>query len=78
MAWVKLGRDTGVQSCGPYEMRILLLSMPDSFEPPTSVELRGLQLFEGRSYFEGKDVRLGCQACPTRDCTVTRTGVRPT
>ncbi len=49
---------------------------PTAFEPPTLLERGGLNLFEGRSYYEGKDIRLACQACPLRDTVVTKRGVR--
>jgi ferredoxin, 2Fe-2S len=50
---------------------------PDAFEKPSSIELDGLRLFEGRSFYAGKKVRLACQAHPVRDTVVTKRGVRP-
>ncbi len=49
----------------------------DAFELPGPLELKGLQLFDGRSFYSGKNVRLACQARPVRDTTVTKRGVRP-
>ena len=50
----------------------------EDFEPPGPLELEGLQLFEGRSFYAGKNIRLACQAHPVRDTVVTKRGVRPT
>ena len=49
----------------------------DAFEPPGSLELKGLTLFEGRSFYAGKKIRLACQARPVGDTVVTKRGVRP-
>ena len=49
---------------------------PDAFEPPRPVELDGLTLFEGRSFYVDKNVRLACQARPLRDTVVVKRGVR--
>ncbi len=50
---------------------------PGAFKSPTSVELDGLRLFEGRSYYSGRNIRLACQARPVCDTVVTKRGVRP-
>ena len=50
---------------------------PDAFEPPGPPELEGLKLFEGRSFYAGKNIRLACQARPVGDTLVTKRGVRP-
>lgn len=49
----------------------------DAFEPAEPVELKGLELFEGRSFYAGKNIRLACQARPVGDTAVTKRGVRP-
>jgi 2Fe-2S ferredoxin len=48
----------------------------DAFEPASALEESGLRLFEGRTFFDGKDVRLACQARPVRDTVVVKRGVR--
>jgi len=48
----------------------------NAFEPPGPLELEGLKLFEGRSFYAGKNIRLACQARPTGDTVVTKRGVR--
>lgn len=48
----------------------------DAFEEPGPVELKGLELLAGRSFYEGKLVRLACQAKPIADTDVTKRGVR--
>jgi 2Fe-2S ferredoxin len=50
---------------------------PDAFSDPEPAELAGLELFAGRDLYEGKVVRLACQARPCRDTTVTKRGVKP-
>jgi 2Fe-2S ferredoxin len=50
---------------------------PGAFEVPTPIELDGLRLFEGRSFYAGKNIRLACQARPVCDTVVTKRGVRP-
>ena len=49
----------------------------DAFDRPGPLELKGLKLFEGRSFYAGKNIRLACQARPLRDTVVTKRGVRP-
>ncbi len=49
----------------------------DAFEPPGALELKGLKLFEGRSFYAGKNIRLACQVLPLADTAVTKRGVRP-
>jgi ferredoxin, 2Fe-2S len=49
---------------------------PEAFEPPGALEVEGLRLFDGRSFYAGKDVRLACQARPLRDTVVTKRGVK--
>ncbi len=50
---------------------------PAAFEMPTPIELDALRLFEGRSFYAGKNIRLACQAHPVCDTVVTKRGVRP-
>ncbi len=50
---------------------------PDAFEPPGRLEREGLKLFAGRTFYEGRHVRLACQARPVADTVVTERGVRP-
>ncbi len=57
---------------------IVLEGNVDAFEPPGPVELRGLELFRGRSFYEGKVVRLACQARVAATTVLTKRGVRPT
>ena len=38
----------------------------DAFDRPGPLELKGLKLFEGRSFYAGKNIRLACQARPVR------------
>ena len=56
---------------------IVLEGNAEAFEPPTPLEKQGLQLLAGRSFYEGKVVRLACQAHPITDTSVTKRGVRP-
>jgi 2Fe-2S ferredoxin len=49
----------------------------DAFAPPATLEMTGLRLFEGRSFFDGKPLRLACQARPVHDTMVTKRGVKP-
>ncbi len=56
---------------------ITLHESPDAFEPPGEPELGALELFAGRSFYEGKVVRLACQARPVVDTEVHKRGVRP-
>ena len=49
----------------------------EAFEPPGPLELKGLDLFEGRSFYADKNIRLACQAHPIGDTSVTKRGVRP-
>ena len=48
----------------------------DAFEPPGAVEQGGLALLKGRSFYEGKAVRLACQARPVADTVVIKRGVK--
>lgn len=57
---------------------IVLDDNTDAFEPPDAVELGGLALLEGRSFYEGKTVRLACQAKLVSSTTVTKRGVKKT
>jgi 2Fe-2S ferredoxin len=50
----------------------------EAFEPPSAVELGGLELLAGRSFYEGKRVRLACQVRLLTDTTVTKRGVKAT
>jgi ferredoxin len=49
---------------------------PGAFEPPRPRELAGLQLFAGPTFYEGKYMRLACQARPIAHTVVTKRGVR--
>jgi 2Fe-2S ferredoxin len=49
---------------------------PEAFEPPAPLEVKGLSLFDGRSFYAGKNIRLACQARPLRNTVVTKRGVR--
>ena len=49
---------------------------PAAFAPPAGPEIEGLKLFEGRSFYAGKAVRLACQARPVIDTVVVKRGVR--
>jgi ferredoxin, 2Fe-2S len=48
----------------------------EAFEPPGALELNGLKLFEGRSFYAGKNIRLACQARPVVDTVVSKRGVK--
>lgn len=48
----------------------------EAFEPAGPREQEALRLFDGRSYYKGKVVRLACQARPVADTAVTKRGVR--
>jgi ferredoxin, 2Fe-2S len=48
----------------------------EAFEPPAPLEVNGLRLFEGRSFYAGKNIRLACQARPLRNTVVTKRGVK--
>jgi ferredoxin, 2Fe-2S len=48
----------------------------DAFEPAGPLELTGLELLRGRSFYEGKVVRLACQATVVASAVVTKRGVR--
>jgi ferredoxin len=56
---------------------IVLEGNAEAFDPPALLELQGLKLLAERSFYEGKVVRLPCQAHPIADTTVTKRGVRP-
>jgi 2Fe-2S ferredoxin len=56
---------------------IVLEGNAEAFVSPTPLEVQGLQLLAGRSFYEGKVVRLACQAHPVTDTTVTKRGVHP-
>ncbi len=49
---------------------------PEAFDPPAPLEVKALRLFDGRSFYAGKDIRLACQAKPLRDTVVTKRGVK--
>lgn len=49
----------------------------DAFCAPESAEVAGLEKFAGRAFYEGKTVRLACQARPCRDTQVMKRGVKP-
>lgn len=49
----------------------------DAFSAPEPAELAGLEMFAGRALYEGKVLRLACQAHPCRDTQVTKRGVKP-
>jgi ferredoxin, 2Fe-2S len=48
----------------------------EAFEPAGPLELTGLELLRGRSFYEGKVVRLACQAVVVASTVVTKRGVR--
>lgn len=48
----------------------------DAFETPDAIEQRGLALLNGRSFYQGKSVRLACQARPVTETVVIKRGVR--
>jgi hypothetical protein len=48
----------------------------EAFEAAEQVELSGLELLHGRSFYEGKTVRLACQARVAASTVVTKRGVR--
>jgi 2Fe-2S ferredoxin len=56
---------------------IVLDGGDDAFEPPRPLERSGLALFTGQTFYDGKVLRLACQARPVTDTTVTKRGVRP-
>jgi ferredoxin, 2Fe-2S len=49
---------------------------PGAFAAPGAAELEGLQQFAGRTFYDGKVVRLACQAQPVADTVVTKRGVK--
>jgi 2Fe-2S ferredoxin len=55
---------------------IVLEDNVEAFEPPDEVELNGLELLDGRSFYEGKVVRLACQSRVVAPTVVTKRGVR--
>ena len=55
---------------------IVLGHDPEAYEPAGPLEREGLALLEGRSYYEGKVVRLACQAKVVSSTVVTKRGVR--
>jgi ferredoxin, 2Fe-2S len=55
---------------------IVLENDAGAFEPPSLTEMQGLKLLAERSFYEGKTVRLACQARPITNTVVTKRGVR--
>jgi 2Fe-2S ferredoxin len=55
---------------------IVLEDNSEAFEPASQLELKGLELVDGRSFYEGKVVRLACQARVVAPTVVTKRGVR--
>ncbi|MGH3595859.1 MAG: 2Fe-2S iron-sulfur cluster-binding protein [Mycobacterium sp.] len=49
----------------------------DELDPAGPIELAGLELFQGGSPYEGREVRLACQLRPLGDAVVRKRGVRP-
>ncbi|MGH3560579.1 MAG: 2Fe-2S iron-sulfur cluster-binding protein [Mycobacterium sp.] len=49
----------------------------ERLEPARPLELAGLELFQGGSLYEGREVRLACQLRPRGDAIVFKRGVRP-
>ncbi len=49
---------------------------PEAFEPAAPLEVKALSLFDGRSFYAGKHIRLACQARPLRNTVVTKRGVK--
>jgi ferredoxin len=56
---------------------IVLHDNLEAFAPAEPAELSGLELLRGRSFYEGKAVRLACQARVVATTVVTKRGVRP-
>jgi ferredoxin, 2Fe-2S len=56
---------------------IVLEDNVEAFEPADQVELNGLSLLHGRSFYEGKVARLACQTRVVAPTVVTKRGVRP-
>jgi ferredoxin, 2Fe-2S len=54
----------------------IVVDEPAAFEPPHPLEVAGLELLAGQSFYEGKHVRLACQVRPVKDTVVTKRGVR--
>ncbi len=48
----------------------------NAFDPPDPTEQSGLALLAGRSFYEGKAVRLACQARPVAETVVIKRGVK--
>jgi ferredoxin, 2Fe-2S len=54
-----------------------VLDGAENLEPPNDLELTALKDFSGRSWYEGKLIRLACQTRVHGDVTVRKPGVRP-
>jgi ferredoxin, 2Fe-2S len=54
-----------------------VLEGEENLEPPNELELTALKDFAGRSWYEGKVIRLACQTRVHGDVTVRKPGVRP-
>jgi len=54
-----------------------VLDGAENLEPPNDLELTALRDFSGRSWYEGKLIRLACQTRVHGDVTVRKPGVRP-
>jgi 2Fe-2S ferredoxin len=49
----------------------------ENLEPPNALEATALKDFSGRSWYDGKVIRLACQTRLHGDITVRKPGVRP-
>jgi 2Fe-2S ferredoxin len=49
----------------------------ENLEPPNALETNALKEFSGRSWYEGKVIRLACQTRVRGGVTVRKPGVRP-
>jgi 2Fe-2S ferredoxin len=54
-----------------------VLEGEENLEPPNALETTALKDFSGRSWYEGKVIRLACQTRVHGDITVRKPGVRP-
>jgi 2Fe-2S ferredoxin len=54
-----------------------VLEGEENLEPPNHLETTALKDFSGRSWYEGKVIRLACQTRVHGDVTVRKPGVRP-
>ena len=57
----------------PFEV----LEGEENLEPPNALETGALKAFSGRSWYDGKVIRLACQTRVRGNVTVRKPGVRP-